>query len=484
LLKTESDTAGVFLEVGCGRGVVVKSLKDSGFDVHGVELADVTPVEGAEQMVDSGIDVFEWPIERREKITGLLLLDVIEHLPEPEQFLKRLESSFPKLRVVIITVPTRQEIWSNFDTLGGHYRRYTLEMLEQLSADIQWTLGNAGYFFRLPYLPMRVMSFLGIDRNTKFDPPATVLRPFHRLISGVCQIEQAVVPRRIRGSSAYAVYYPASAAQSSQVSRKVVRPLESDLGVGMYQYNEEFYRYLNLGAEDSAMGVIPELLSVLPCTITSVLDVGCAAGAWLSVWKKNGCEVTGLDGEYVERSMLLIDADEFRSQDLAQPFDLGRRFDLCQSLEVAEHIPATAAAQFIRSLCASSDIVFFSAAAPGQGGENHINEQPYKYWQALFEQNSYQMYDPVRDKIAGKKSVMPWYRFNTFLYVNRACLPEVHERLAEFRIEPGQIPKDKSPVSYRARKALTNAIPVKYRTRIAVLKKKSLNTMLKWGVLR
>lgn len=248
----------------------------------------------------------------------------------------------------------------------------------------------------------------------------------------------------------------------------------------MYKYNAEFYRYLNLGAEESAMGVVPELLSVLPCKIASVLDVGCGVGAWLSVWKRNGCQITGLDGEYVEKSMLLIDAEEFRSQDLAQPFDLGKRFDLTQSLEVAEHLPAAAAAQFVNSLCSSSDIVFFSAAAPGQGGENHINEQPYEYWQALFEQNSYQMYDPVRDRIADKKSVMPWYRYNTFLYVNRSCLPEVHLRLSEFRIEPGEIPKDKSPVLYQTRKNLINAIPVKYRTRVAVFKKKLLNGVLRF----
>ncbi len=247
----------------------------------------------------------------------------------------------------------------------------------------------------------------------------------------------------------------------------------------MYKYNAEFYKYLNLGAEESAMGVVPELLAVLPCKIASVLDVGCGVGAWLSVWKRNGCEVTGLDGEYVEKSMLLIDREEFHSQDLAKPFDLGRRFDLCQSLEVAEHIPAAAAAQFVKSLCGSSNIVLFSAAPPGQGGENHINEQPYEYWQALFERNDYQMYDPVRDRIADKKSVMPWYRFNTFLYVNRTCLPEVHLQLSEFRINPGQIPKDKSPISYKTRKILTNAMPVKIRTQIAVLKKKMLNSMLK-----
>jgi hypothetical protein len=213
ILRRDASSTGVYLEVGCGKGVVVKSLKDCGFNIHGVELADVTPMEGAQLLVDSGTDALEWAIERRSKVTGLLLLDVIEHLAEPEQFLKKLESSFPKLKVVFVTVPTCQEIWSNFDTFFGHHRRYTLEMLETLGTDLNWTMKSAGYFFRLPYLPMRLMSLLKIDRNVKIHPPGKAMRPLHRLVAIACQLEQRLVPQRIRGSSAYAVYYPVRAGQ-------------------------------------------------------------------------------------------------------------------------------------------------------------------------------------------------------------------------------------------------------------------------------
>jgi Methyltransferase domain len=211
LLLRESGSTNFLLEVGCGRGVVVKSLKESGFNIHGVELAEVKPMDGAQLLVDSGTDAFELPMERRSEVTGILLLDVIEHLPEPELFLKKLESSFPKLAVVIITVPACPELWSENDTFCGHYRRYSLETLEQLSKDLNWTTKNAGYFFRLPYLPMRLVSLLGIHPNAKLNPPGGAMRLLHRLISAACQLEEAILPPRIRGSSAYAVYYPGRA---------------------------------------------------------------------------------------------------------------------------------------------------------------------------------------------------------------------------------------------------------------------------------
>lgn len=240
----------------------------------------------------------------------------------------------------------------------------------------------------------------------------------------------------------------------------------------MYEYNSDFYKYISQGSRNSALVVVPRVLAALRTSVETVLDAGCGAGAWLSVWKEQGCRVTGIDGEYVDRSMLLIDESEFTPRDLAANFELAQHFDLAQSLEVAEHLPESAAAGFVDSLCGAADIVLFSAAAPGQGGENHINEQPYSYWQGHFERNGYAMYDAVRDGILDDTSVMPWYRYNTFLYVKRGAHADIHEALVPYRVESDEKPRDKSPPLYQFRKLCIRAIPVALRTRIAVLKKK------------
>ncbi len=152
----------------------------------------------------------------------------------------------------------------------------------------------------------------------------------------------------------------------------------------------------------------------------SVLDVGCGPGVWLAEWSRIGVEeILGVDGDYVPRNKLAIPADAFRAIDISQPFDLGQHFDLVQCLEVAEHIPEANADTLIDNLCRHGDLIMFSAAVPGQGGEFHVNEQPYDYWRKKFSARGYAVFDCVRPLVVDVKQIDPWYRFNTFLYANQ-----------------------------------------------------------------
>ncbi len=239
----------------------------------------------------------------------------------------------------------------------------------------------------------------------------------------------------------------------------------------MYQYDEEFYQYINRGAFNSANRVLPALIAVLPDPVQSVLDVGCGAGAWLNVWKTHGAEVVGLDGDYVNGEQLMVDREEFVVADLSKGFNLDRRFTIVQSLEVAEHLPEITAKKFVESLCHHSDMILFSAAPPGQGGENHINEQPYEYWRELFLERGYDMYDPVRPAVLSDSDVKPWYRYNTFLYVAENCKPKLRDALSVYRVAGGEPVRDLSPRMYQLRKRLICMLPSGMSTYLATLKK-------------
>src|SRR6267142_2976236 len=147
-------------------------------------------------------------------------------------------------------------------------------------------------------------------------------------------------------------------------------------------YTKQFYEEHRDGAKRSAEVIAPLVLELLHPR--SIVDIGCGDGNWLAVFCKLGVQdVLGIDGDYVERNLLQIPQNSFRSIDLSQPFNLGRTFDLAISLEGAEHLPAACAESFVKSLTRLAPFVLFSAAIPSQGGENHLNEQWPDVWASL-----------------------------------------------------------------------------------------------------
>lgn len=175
----------------------------------------------------------------------------------------------------------------------------------------------------------------------------------------------------------------------------------------------------------------------------SVLDVGCGIGTWLRAFEENGVQdYCGIDGAYVNRTQLQIPQEKFVAADLRKPFLLNRKFDLIISLEVAEHLPENCADNFVSSLVSHGDVIIFSAAVPGQGGQYHINEQWPEYWQEKFKSHGFYYHDIIREKIWTNEKIDWWYRQNIFLIsreINpRPALALVHPELLNQKINNEQ----------------------------------------------
>lgn len=255
-----------------------------------------------------------------------------------------------------------------------------------------------------------------------------------------------------------AFYYGAAISLAALIGCTVLWrwPAGKDRHATAHTYHEVFYQYIERGAKASAARIVPILVRHL--APSSVLDVGCGAGAWLSEYRRAGIEdVVGIDGDYVRRERLLIPPDRFRVHDLSTPFDLGKRFDLVQCLEVAEHLPPSSSRGLVASLVSHGDRVLFSAAVPGQGGEHHVNEQPLEYWRGLFAEQGFLAFDPIRPAVADCGDVEPWYRFNTLLYVRASGVDA--------------LPTTLSAAAAGDRPSLSTSMPLGYRIRISIVRR-------------
>lgn len=154
-------------------------------------------------------------------------------------------------------------------------------------------------------------------------------------------------------------------------------------------YCDDYYRAAEPLVETSAVVIANSIArDFAPRT---VLDVGCGSGAVLAELAARGIDVAGLEYSHAALDHCLkrgLRVYRFDLESGKLPPVTGD-FDLVLSLEVAEHLPSSVAGQFVDLLTTKGSRVAFTAATPGQGGTDHVNEQPHEYWIEQFDKRGF-----------------------------------------------------------------------------------------------
>lgn len=189
------------LEIGCGRGGVVNFLRNKGFDCYGVELAPIKISVNLEPYVKTDTDFKDLDTAFKDSIEVVMVLDVIEHLPDDSAFLESIKKNFRNLKYIFISVPARQDIWSNYDEYYGHYRRYNITDLRQTISKVGFDDIATQYFFHSLYMPAKIMKILGIRRGIQINSPKGFAIFINKLLGWLFYLEYIILPSRIFGSS-------------------------------------------------------------------------------------------------------------------------------------------------------------------------------------------------------------------------------------------------------------------------------------------
>ena len=207
----------------------------------------------------------------------------------------------------------------------------------------------------------------------------------------------------------------------------------------MALYNSSFFSGHLAGSASSAKTIVPITLDLTGAR--SVVDIGCGTGAWLREFARAGVnDFLGMDGPWVRQEDLLVPAESFRSADLSSPPACDRTFDLAISLEVAEHLPESAAEGFVSALCRLAPVVLFSAAIPGQGGTGHINEQWPGYWSERFGAAGHKPIDCIRARVWSNPRVQWWYAQNTLVFAKAEAVEKMPNLRAAAERAPDVLP--------------------------------------------
>jgi SAM-dependent methyltransferase len=206
VLRMPRQSGDLVIDIGCGRGHTVADLLRQGVDAIGVDLGEPIPAfPSVAAHLYLGQDVFALPDSLRRRCRSILLLDVLEHLPEPDIFVRRLAEMFPRCDRILMTFPARQELWSNYDEHYGHYQRYDMAAARSLMARTPFQLQECEYFFHALYVPARLLGMLKKPRSVRIAAPTSSNRWMHRLIRTYFLAEQRLLPRRWPGTSIMAI---------------------------------------------------------------------------------------------------------------------------------------------------------------------------------------------------------------------------------------------------------------------------------------
>ncbi|MEO5897264.1 MAG: class I SAM-dependent methyltransferase [Vicinamibacterales bacterium] len=135
------------LDVGCGAGLFFDALQRFG-RVEGIE-SDHWAVENAGKWRSN---IFEGQLDASFKpglpYDAVLLLDILEHVQDPEQLLRDAGRLLTPAGRVVITVPAFNGLWTTHDDLNHHLRRYTAGRIRQTIANAGLVVADSTYLFQ------------------------------------------------------------------------------------------------------------------------------------------------------------------------------------------------------------------------------------------------------------------------------------------------------------------------------------------------
>jgi SAM-dependent methyltransferase len=118
------------LEAGCGWGINLGALETAGYQITGLDVSrkmlDRLDRSGR-RLVEA--DLTQGLPDRLPTYDCVLALDVIEHIDDDCHALQQLGRLLKPTGRLIISVPALPELFSEFDEVQGHRRRYTAESL-------------------------------------------------------------------------------------------------------------------------------------------------------------------------------------------------------------------------------------------------------------------------------------------------------------------------------------------------------------------
>jgi SAM-dependent methyltransferase len=145
------------LDVGCGTGFTLSALEAAGLQVCGVDMHAAALRYARARLrgplVRSDATVLPFPPD----FDIVSLFDVIEHTDDDVEVLRQAQGALRPDGQIVVTVPAGPELWTQYDEVIGHKRRYTKESLGAAIVRSGLQVRSIEYFNCLPSVVQAVL---------------------------------------------------------------------------------------------------------------------------------------------------------------------------------------------------------------------------------------------------------------------------------------------------------------------------------------
>lgn len=120
------------LDAGCGWGVTLEALETAGFEPTGLDVSRriLARLDApGRRLVEADLTQAWSEITAPETFDAVLALDVIEHLDDDRAAIASLAQFVAPGGLLVVSVPAQPSLFSEFDAVQGHRRRYLPEGL-------------------------------------------------------------------------------------------------------------------------------------------------------------------------------------------------------------------------------------------------------------------------------------------------------------------------------------------------------------------
>ncbi len=179
------------LDIGCGNGLFFPALAELAGSIEGIEPDERLVSEPDHQRGCIHVRPFDSSFQPGHRYGLIVMLDVLEHLPDPEGALRHAAELLEPEGHILLTVPALQALWTRHDDVNHHFTRYSKRTLRAQTAHAGLQEVRCRYLYQwlVPVkLGVRVLEALTPDVPDPA-PPRVPPGPLNGLFRGVSSVE-------------------------------------------------------------------------------------------------------------------------------------------------------------------------------------------------------------------------------------------------------------------------------------------------------